>query len=254
MYEAGLDYQFYFALEDFQGAKEGMLRKVGIFSFDAEASKYKGAPKSVYNIFRMLNNLGNNMFTSAEKLDDDFAGIIATKSQGYLAILIYNYVDTACARNYIFRNIATLNSSGRKVLLRLIKANKLDKIIGRQTDIATLRLDKKLKSLLGKAQQLNDRAQKYAVSPRNINIGVKGLNTTYLYQRYKIDSSCAFNCQFIPIEEKEVGATELYQEILTLNPYSVNLIVLKEKPPEPPAPSAAQPLQEKPQNISNVTN
>ncbi len=256
MYESGLDYQFYFALEDFRNAQGAMLRNVGIFSFNAEDSKYKDSPKAIYNVFRMLSSLGNNLFTSTEKLSDEFVGVIATKSQGYLAMIIYNYVDPQAARNYILRNIATLSSAGRRALLRLIKANKLDQIIIRQTDITSLRVDKKLKSLLEKAQKLNDRAAKYALSPRNIKISIKGLNAKYIYQRYKIDSSCAFNCEFSPIEEKEAGATELYQEILALNPYSVNLIVLKEKPPEPPpapapAPEAAPGAL---QNITNVTN
>jgi hypothetical protein len=256
MYESGLDYQFYFALEDFQNIKDGMLKDTGIFSFDPEASKYKGYPKAVYNVFRMLSKLGNTLFTLAENPNDEFVGVIATKSQGYLALIIYNYVDPLAARNYIFKNIVTLNSAARKALSRMVKANKLDKIISRQSDLASLRAGKKLKALLEKAQQLNDRAAKYALSGRNIKISIKGLNTKYIYQRYKIDSSCAFNCQFIPIEEKETQATELYQEMLNLDPYSVNLIVLQEKPPEPPPPPASAPEEAQGMvgNITNATN
>jgi len=55
----------------------------------------------------------------------------------------------------------------------------------------------------------------------------------YLYQKYVVDSSCGLSCKFAPLEEKEVGATDLYQEALILNPYSVNLIILRQKPKEP---------------------
>ena len=62
MYEAGINYQLYFCLEDFQNNKEGVVRNVGVFGFDSEASEYKGAPKSIYNVFRMLSSLGNSAF------------------------------------------------------------------------------------------------------------------------------------------------------------------------------------------------
>ncbi len=38
----------------FQNNKEGLVRNVGIFSYDSEHSVYKGSPKAVYNAFRML--------------------------------------------------------------------------------------------------------------------------------------------------------------------------------------------------------
>jgi len=61
-----------------------------------------------------------------------------------------------------------------------------------------------------------------------------------------IDASCGKECPFLPVEEKEVSPAEAYQETLTLSPYSVNLIVLKQKPKEevlsPPAAEIQPPL------------
>jgi hypothetical protein len=67
---------------------------------------------------------------------------------------------------------------------------------------------------------------------RTVKINIKNLKGVYTYQRYTVDSSCAINCEFTAVEQKEVTATEPYQEMITANPYSVNLIVLKKKPEE----------------------
>ena len=234
MYEAGLDYQLYFCLEDFQNNKEGINRNVGIFWFDPGALEYKGSPKSIYNAFRMLTKLGDNMFLSSLKLNDEFVGIIATKGKEDFTILIYNYIDPEIFKNYLSRNFSLLNSVERKILLGLIKSDKLEKIMRKELNISTLRLrNRLLKTALFKAQELNERATKFKSSARNIKINIKNLKENYLYQRYAIDSSCSLNCEFIPVEEKVVSATDLYQEILTLSPYSVNMIILKKKPPEP---------------------
>ncbi|MDD4894232.1 MAG: hypothetical protein PHW54_02835, partial [Candidatus Omnitrophica bacterium] len=120
MYEAGINYQLYFCLEDFQGNKENVVRNVGIFTFNSEASGYKGEPKSIYNLFKMLSGLGSRMFTTSLKSSDEFVDVIATKGQDRLALLIYNYIDPEIARNYLSRNIATLNSAERKSLLNII--------------------------------------------------------------------------------------------------------------------------------------
>jgi beta-xylosidase len=232
MYEAGIDYQLYFCLEDFQNNKEGVVRNVGIFSFDPEHSEYKGAPKSIYNVFRMLSNLGNDMFLS--KLDDEFVGVIATKSPDSLAMLIFNYIAPDIVMDYLSKNIANLNGAERKSLLSLIKSQKLEKIILHQLDISSLRgLTNKLKNILKKAQELNDLAKRLGATGRNIKIGIKNLKENYLYERYAVDSACSLRCEFAPVEKKELNTGESYQETLTLNPYSVNMIMLKKKPKEP---------------------
>lgn len=235
MYEAGLNYQLYFSLEDFQNNKEGVVRNLGIFWYDSEFSTYKGGPKSTYNVFGMLGHLRNNMFV-LPKFNSEFIGVVATKEKDYITILIYDYIDPEIVRNYLSRNIANLNGRERKVLLNLNNSGELEKIMSRQSDISTLRTTNKVKALLKKAQELNDQATKFKISSRNIKIGIKNLKDNYLYQRYTIDSSCGVNCKFVPIEEKEVEGGQLYQEILKVEPYSVNMILLKKKPPEPESP------------------
>jgi len=231
MYEAGIDYQLYFALEDFQNNKEGVVRNIGIFSFDPEYSGYKGSPKSIYNIFRMLSNLGNDLFSP--KLDDEFAGVIATRDEERIVLLVYNYIDPDIVINFLSKNIANLNAAERKVLLSIVKSRDLEKIMLRQSEIASLRTTNKVKALLKKARELNDKAKKFESSARNIKIGIKNLKSDYQYLRYTVDSSCGLNCEFAPNEEKELSAPELYQEVLSLKPYSVQMIILKKKPKEP---------------------
>ncbi len=233
MYEAGLDYQLYFSLEDFQNNKEGIVRNTGIFWFDSESSEYKGGPKAIYNTFRMLALLGENMFQSFDKLKDEFVGLIATQGKDNITLLVYNYIDPDIVINYLSRTIASLNGAERKSLLSLIKSDKLTKIMQGQIDISRLRLTNKTKTVLKKAKELNEQAIKFKSSPRDIKIGIKNLKENYLYQRYAVDSSCINECKFTPVEEKEVSPSDLYQEQLSLSPYSVNLVVLKPKPQEP---------------------
>lgn len=228
MYKAGIDYQVYFSLEDFQNNKEDVVRNVGIFSFDSEYTEYRGAPKSIYNIFRMLANLGTNMFS--QKLEDEFAGVIATKSREGIALLIYNYIDPEIVTSFLSKDIAILNDAERRFLLNLIKQDKLEKIMLGQSDIVTLRTSNRVKAILKKALELNSRAKRLKASARNMKINIKNLKNHSLYQRYTVDSSCGLNCAFVPVEEQEINPTELYQEELLLEPYSVHLIILKTKP------------------------
>ena len=252
MSEAGLDYQLYFTLEDFQSPQDKISRNTGIFSFNPESTKHPDVPKATYNVFRMLARLGSGLFYPQPKLDDPFVGAIATKSQDYLCVLVYNYIDPYAARDYISRNNVTFSSPVRKSILRLIKANKLDKIIVSESELSKLRADKKLKALLAKAQEINAQVVNFKVSPRNIKININGLKDKYIYQRYKIDLSCSLDCEFSPIEEKEIGAVDTYQEILVLNPYSVNMIILKKKPEEPKS-ALEQPAVEPVPGINNST-
>jgi len=250
MHEAGIDYQLYFCLEDFLRNKAGVVRNVGIFSFDPEDTEYKDSPKAIYNTFRMLSNLGNDMFP--QKLDDEFAGAIATKSEDGAVLLFYNYIDPDIVMNYLSKNIANLKAGERRILLNIVNSDKLQKIMLRQLDISTLHATNKVKNLLKKALELNDKTNKFEYTARNIKISIKNLNPVknlrkkdgdnstpsgekdnYLYQRYTVDSACSQNCEFTPREQKDITAAETYQEVLTLNPYSVQMIILKKKPKEP---------------------
>ena len=265
MYEAGLDYQLYFCLEDFQNNKEGISRNVGVFSSDS--------PKVVYNVFRMLNSIGSDMFVT--KTEDDFSGVIATKQEDRLILLIFNYIDPEIARNYLSRNIAILNGSERKLLLNLINSPKFENILQHKSDINSLRLTKRVKAMLKKTQELSDLGQKLQNNTRNIKISIKNLGSlklaetsdtkeakskgtpeaskeVYQYQRYAIDRSCSKDCKFVPVEEKEISSPEPYQEVLILNPYSVNLVILKKKPKEVqiPASAPAVPITEAAPNVA----
>jgi hypothetical protein len=233
MYEAGIDYQLYFSLEDFQANREGVVRNTGIFWFDSEASKYKGGPKSTFNVFKMLAYLGDDMFTISPDPKDEFIGTIAARGKDFITIMLYNYIDPDIVTNFISRNIASLNNSERKNILGIIKSDRLSKIMLGQLDISTLHLSNRTKMLLKKARELNDKAIKFKTNARNIKINIKNLKENYLYQKYVVDSSCGLSCKFAPTEEKEVGASDLYQGVLILNPYSVNLIILRQKPKEP---------------------
>jgi hypothetical protein len=230
MHTAGIDYQVIFSLEDFQNNKEGVERNIGVFSFDSEHPEYKGSPKVNYNVLRMLNLLGQEKFDI--KLDDDFAGVIATRSADSIILMVYSFIDPDIVKNYLSRNIGALKPSERKVLLKIVGSDSLIKIMVGKLDIRGLRATVKVKNLLRKCQELLGRAKKFETTPRNMKINIKGLKDSYLYERYAMDSSCSLNCAFVPVEKKEVSLTESYQETLNLNPYSVHLIVLKPKPKE----------------------
>ncbi|MFA5144885.1 MAG: hypothetical protein WC723_02635 [Candidatus Omnitrophota bacterium] len=231
MQEAGINYQLYFSLEDFQNNKEGVVRNTGIFSFDPGYSAYKGGPKPIYNVFKMLSRLGNSLFMS--KLNDEFIGVIATKDSDRVVMIVFNYIDPDIVANFLTRNIADLNASEAKALLNVINSRQLEKILLHQLDVSTLRATNKVKTLLTKARELNDTAKKFESSARNINIKIKNLKGDYLYQRYVIDSSCGFNCEFAPAQQKELSAADIQQEVLSLKPYSVHMIVLEKKPAVP---------------------
>ena len=109
MLEAGLDNQVYFSLEDFQGNSGNVSRNTGAFYFDINSSQYKGGPKAIYNAFRMISRLGREQLPV--KLEDEFLGILASRSAEGVAVLIYNYIDPEIVKNYLAQNIAALNPS-----------------------------------------------------------------------------------------------------------------------------------------------
>ncbi len=236
MYEAGIDNQVYFCLEDFQNNSAGVVRNTGAFWYDAESANYKGSPKSIYNVFRMLRNLDDRMFLGAPKFSDEFVGMIATKKQDEVAILIYNYIDPEIAKSFLSRNIASLSDGERKVLLNLVKSNKLDKIIRSESDIAKTRIPRRLKQLLTQAQGLNERAAKFSLSSRTVKLNIKNLKGSFLYQRFTVDSLCGLYCDFVPKEDKNIQINDTYQDTLVLNPYSVTMLVFRKWAPEPEKP------------------
>jgi len=232
MRDAGLDYQTYFSLEDFQNNKEGIIRNTGIFWFDSESSGYKGAPKSIYNVFRMLARLGNNIYKASSEQNDEFVGIIATAQDKEIAVLVYNYIYQNIPSGLISENIAVFTGAERKFVLDLIKTNKLSKLMAQETDLAALRTGKNLKNILKKAKELNNKATKFNLQARSVKIALKNIKGDYILQKYIVDSSCVSACSFTPIEEKDIVAPGTYEETLSVNPYSVTMIILKPKPPK----------------------
>lgn len=228
MSEAGIDQQVYFSLEDFQNNKEGVSRNVGVFSFLADDKQYKSQAKATYNIFKMLNKLGSQM--TKVPLKDEFVGAIATQSPDTTCVLIFNYIDANTFTNYITRNIAYLNASERKALLNIVNSQMHKKIASGEIDLGRLPTTQRVRQLLGQARQLDIQAKRFSLEPRSLKLEIKGLSGNFIYERYFVDSSCSTDCEFNPIEKKEISVSLLYEEELILQPYSVCLVVLKKKP------------------------
>ncbi|MDD5560835.1 MAG: hypothetical protein PHT50_01690 [Candidatus Omnitrophica bacterium] len=234
MQDAGLDYQTYFCLEDFGGNKEGISRNLGVFSFDGqEHSDYKGSAKASYNTFRMLNLLGNELLPVS--VTDEFVGVIATKSQDYLAVLVYNYIDPQAALDYLSRQIVDLNSAERKQIINIVKSDRIEKILSGQSDLSVLRLPAKAKNMLSYAIELNNLAKKFSATERKIKISFKGIKDVYLRSRYVVDNNCSRDCAFKADDEQEVDFSQEHAEGMELTPYSVQLLVFKKKPLPVPA-------------------
>jgi len=238
MYEADINYQLFFSLEDFQDNTEGVTRNVGAFWFEQGGSGYIGGNKAIYNVFRMLAMLGPAMYISPSKINDEFVGMTATRSQEQFAILIYNYIDPDIFRSFLSRNIALLVESERRQLLEIVKAELLEKIKNKELDINSLRVSGKVRNLLKKSLEAHESAQRFINLPRQFRLSIKNLKKDYLYTRYVVDSNCSFNCDLSPLEEKSISSIEgLYTENINLSPYSAQLIILKPKPEKPkPAP------------------
>ncbi|MFA6130330.1 MAG: hypothetical protein WC731_05025 [Candidatus Omnitrophota bacterium] len=230
MQDAGLDYQTYFCLEDFWGNhKDGVSRNLGVFSFDGQdRSDYKGAAKASYNTFRMFNLLGNELLPVPST--DEFTGIIPTRSQDYLAVLVYNYIDPQAAMNYLSRSIVDLSNAERKYIINIVKSDRIEKILSGQLDLSTLRLPVKAKSMLSNAIELNNLVGKFSTTNRKIKISFKGSKDVYLLSRYIVDNSCSRDCAFKPGDEQEVDFSQGHTETMELTPYSVQLLVFKKKP------------------------
>jgi len=133
----------------------------------------------------------------------------------------------------------------------------LEKIKQKELDINSLRVPGKVKNLLKKSLELYEGAARSMSLPRQFKLGIKNLKNDYVYTRYSVDSSCSLNCELTPIEEKNISFSEgLYSEKTTLNPYSVQLIILKPKPVEPklaPIPVIREEAGETTEQAQNVT-
>ncbi len=248
MYEAGLNYQIYYCLEDFDGNKEGVVRNVGLFSFDADSAAYKGKPKLSYYACQMLNSLGPKLYPL--KINDEFAGVIATKTADGLALILYNYIDPDIANNYLSRNICTVSSTSRKMLLNLIRSRRMDKILNHELDVQMLGFNNKFSSLLKRTVELNDQAKKLTASGRSIKLNIKNLQGDYQYERFTIDAAADFSNGFPAAEKKTITIAEGYQEAVNLTPYSIQFIVLKKVSQDPTVAAAGgEPVENNKGNV-----
>ncbi|MFA6350294.1 MAG: cellulase family glycosylhydrolase [Candidatus Omnitrophota bacterium] len=234
MYKAGIDQSCFFSLEDIQDNKEGVVRNVGLFRCNPDSAKYyKVEPKAMYEAYRALAKLGKELFSSSLSVKDEFIGIIATKDSEVLAILFYNYVDPSIATSFLSRNISSLDAGDRKILLNIVKANQLNKILQHEVDLKTVRAGKLVKNMLKKAIDLKDLAFVLESKDRIFKLTIKNINGAYNFERYTIDSTCSLNCDFLPVEKREVDIKQEYCQDLTLKPYSLNLIILSPRFKEP---------------------
>ncbi|MFH1678570.1 MAG: cellulase family glycosylhydrolase [Candidatus Omnitrophota bacterium] len=238
MLKSGIDYQILFCLEDFKNNKEGVNQNVGLFWFEPEYAKYTGGPKSMFNVIRMLNMLGGEMFLSS-RLDNEFIGIIATKKKDGIALLLFNYIDKRSAKNYLSRHIAELPPKLAKSLVTLMDSSRWDKILSKELPLKTLRLHRRIKAKIQEAIDYKDAAALKVNQRLNINLSLTKLEGDYIYKKYVVDKTCRLDCAFLPQEEKEIKTVTAYKETLILEPYSVVLILMDKKQKE----GSAQPLK-----------
>jgi len=242
MLSSGIDYQVFFCLEDFKNNKQGVNQNVGLFWFEPEYAKYTGGPKSMFNAICMLNMLGSEMFL-ASRLDNEFVGIIATKTKTGVVLLLFNYIDPEIARNYLSRHLAELHPKYVRSLANLINSDTWPKILNKEVPLKSLRLNKKIQAKIEEAITLNEMAQAKKDQPQNINLNLTKLQGDYTYKKYIVDKSCRLDCAFSPREEKEVKDATGYKETLSLEPYSLVLIALDKKPT--PQITPQEPIEQK---------
>lgn len=254
MLKSGIDYQVFFCLEDFKNNKEGVNQNVGLFWFEPEYGNYTGGPKSMFNVIRMLNTLGSEMFLTS-RLDNEFVGIIATRAKTGLALFLFNYVDPYIARNYFSRHLAELRPKRAKALANLVNSNKWEKILNKEVSLKSLRLNKRIKAKIEEALALKEKAELALAQPQTINLNLTNLEGDYVYEKYVVDKTCRLDCAFVPREEKEIKVNGIYKETLMLQPYSVVLLVIEKKQRLPEAAGdevqVAPPKSEKPTDRQN---
>ncbi len=228
MLKSGIDYQILFCLEDFKSNKQGVNRNLGLFWFEPEYVKYTGGAKSSFNVIRMLNMLGSEMFP-ASRLDNEFVGVIATKTKTGIALLLFNYIDPEIAKNYLSRHLAELHPKQIRILVELMDSDKWQGILKKEIPLKPMRLNNRIKAKIKQAISLNETLTLLTCQPQNINLNLSNLKVNYIYKKYIVDKACRLDCEFVPREEKEIKDVAVYKETILLQPYSVILIVMDEK-------------------------
>lgn len=224
MFEAGLDRQVFFCLEDFQDNKEGVERNVGAFGYEP-GLEYRGIPKKFLSVFRMLNSLGGAMFIPSAKFNDEFIGVIATSGPDTLAVMVYNYIDPDIFKNYLSRNIAVLNDAERSAIVSLVRSEAYHRIVAGGKDPEDVRLPGRAKTLVKKALELARSAEKYRQMPRRLRLTVKGKPENYTYQEYRVDDATSPDTGFAPCAQGEFSMGGSID--IEVAPYSVRLYLFK---------------------------
>lgn len=251
MQACGVDGQVYYCLEDFHSNTKHVTRNIGAFWFDFRNGQYKGGPKAVYNVFRMLQMLGDNFYQLPPPAGKGEVGILAGRDGTRVNVLVYNYVNPEAARDMLSRSVGGLNAAERKVLLRMIKDGSYGRLLSRQTEVQSLRgVSKRLRALLAEAVSQNDEIEKKRAAVQPVRITLKNVSGDYLVRRYAVDPSCSRDCVFSPSQEKTVSCSGTLEEIVELPAYSVMLFSFEPKPSEPPVISAAQDERAKPEETA----
>jgi len=252
MQACGIDGQVYYCLEDFHSNKEHVTRNVGAFWFDSRGGQYKGGPKAVYNVFRMLRELGENFYSLPATAGKGDVGILAGKTGTRVNVLVYNYVNPEAARDLLSRNIGGLDAAERKLLLRMIKDGVYARLLSKQTDAQSLRgISKRLRSLLSDAVARNDDVEKKKSGSQSVKITLKNINGDYLARKYVMDSACVKDCVFSAAQEKTITCAGVWEETTELPAYSVILFSFEPKPAEPvTVPAAGPETQVKPETAA----
>lgn len=240
MYEAGLDYQVFFSLEDFRENKEGVVRNVGAFWYEPGQFTYSGGSKNVYNAFKMLGHLENSLLPFQQKTADEFSGVIATRGISGFAILAYNYADPEIFRSVVSRGLASLNEAECKSVLAVMTSDKAAEVQSGSADVSALRLSGRVRSLFKRGQELSAAGRRYMAAERPLRVSIKNMASAYAMQVYAIDGACFRDCPFLPVQETVLvpGGDGTSQIDLTLKPYAAALILIRPAP----APAPAAPL------------
>lgn len=244
MYEAGVDRQVFYCLEDFRDNREGVDRNVGAFWFTQNAFQSESGPKTpVLNVFRMLAVLGAQMYVPSVKFNDECVGVIATRSNDQIVVIVYNYIDPEMARNFVSRSLSALNEADRRQVVSLFKKDQWDDLLNKKIDPERLAVSSRVKALLRRSAELYRFKNDRAAGDQTLSLVLRNMKEDFLLQRYQVDDSCADSCLFLPDELRQLsGSTAVCTLQLQLKPYSVQLLVFSKKPKtveQPPAAIAA---------------
>jgi hypothetical protein len=231
MREAGIDHATYFALEDFQNNVDGVVRNVGLFSFEPGTAAYRGAAKATYTAMRMLHALGEREIPQTWKTPDENIGMLATKSGDEVRLLLYYYIDPDAAMNYLNRVMGSLSDGERKIMVVAMRNRRLERFLNKEIPLTALRPTRRLGQLLRKAAELRENGVRNQTRSRTVKIRIKNFKSAATIERYDLDSSCSINCPFIPAAQSQHAlAPELEYEV-TLKSYSLALVVVRASAP-----------------------